>query len=70
MESEYQKIEKEEKSKIKELNENKVKMQREQAEKIELQNRINILMKEVAEIHSKLKSLEQGSSLIDVQTMK
>lgn len=45
-------------------------MQREQAEKIELQNKINILMKEVAEIHSKLKSLEQGSSVIDVQTMK
>lgn len=45
-------------------------MQREQAEKIELQNKINQLMKEVAEINSKLKGLEQSSSVIDVQTLK
>lgn len=45
-------------------------MQKEQAERIEIQNRMNQLMKEVAQSNTLLKTIEQSANIIDIQTHK
>jgi hypothetical protein len=45
-------------------------MQKDQAEKIEIQNRMNILMKDMAQNNSLLKAIEQSANILDIQTFK
>lgn len=45
-------------------------MQKEQAERIEIQNRMNQLMKDVAQNNTFLKSIEQSANIIDIQVHK
>ncbi len=55
---------------MKELNDSKLRMQKEQAERIEIQNRMNQLMKEIAHSNTLLKTIEQSANIIDIQTHK
>jgi hypothetical protein len=69
-EREFEAADKEERRRVKELNESKVRMQKEQTERIEIQNRMNTLIKEVAQNSTLLKTIEQSANIIDIPAFK